>query len=41
VFARPSGDIEKVLNMHPKVTAEMLVEKYKQVLHIDEFPSDA
>lgn len=27
--------------MHPKPTAENLVEKYKNVLHIDEFPSDA
>lgn len=41
VFARPSGDIEKTLNMHPKPTAENLVEKYKQILHLDEFPSDA
>jgi len=41
VFARPSGDIEKTLNMHPKPTAENIVEKYKNILHIDEFPSDA
>jgi hypothetical protein len=41
VFARPSGDIEKVLNAHPKLTAEATVEKFKTVLHVDEFPSDA
>lgn len=41
VFARPSGDIEKTLNMHAKPSSEFLVEKYKTVLHVDEFPSDA
>ena len=41
VFARPSGgDIEKVLNMHPKASAATMIEKYKGTLHLDEFPSD-
>ncbi len=41
VFARPSGDIEKTLKMHPIPSPENLVERYKSVLHVDEFPSDA
>jgi sorting nexin-1/2 len=41
VFAWPSGDIEKTLNMHPKPTAESYVERFRNVLHVDEFPSDS
>jgi hypothetical protein len=40
LFARPSGDIEKMLNMLPKMTPSALVERYKVCLHIDEFPDD-
>lgn len=40
VFARPSGEVEKVLNMHPKPTAANMIERYKSQLHLDEFPSD-
>ena len=41
IFSRPSGDVEKMLNMLPKMTPEALVERYKLSLHIDEFPDEA
>jgi hypothetical protein len=40
LFARPSGDIEKMLNMLPRMTPSALVERYKTTLHIDEYPDD-
>jgi len=40
LFARPSGEIEKMLLMMPKPTPQSIVEKYKINLHIDEFPDD-
>ena len=40
IFSRPSGDIEKILAMLPKMTPSALVERYKSVLHIDEYPDD-
>lgn len=40
VFARPSGEVEKVLNMHPKPTPENIVDRFKTVLHVDEFPDE-
>lgn len=40
LFARPSGEIEKMLAMMPKPTPQSIVEKYKVHLHIDEFPDD-
>lgn len=40
LFARPSGDIEKMLNMIPRQTPSSLVERYKHNLHIDEYPDD-
>lgn len=40
IFSRPSGDIEKMLNMLPKMTPSALVERYKHSLHIDEFPDE-
>lgn len=36
-FARPSGDVEKVLNMQPKPTPEAMIEKYKSQLYVDEY----
>lgn len=39
-FSRPSGEIEKMLNMHPKPTPEIIVDRFKSVLHIDEFPDE-
>ena len=39
-FSRPSGEIEKMLNMHPKPTPEMIVDRFKACLHIDEFPDE-
>lgn len=40
LFARPSGEIEKMLAMMPKPTPESIVQKYKLNLHVDEFPDD-
>lgn len=40
IFSRPSGDVEKMLAMLPKMTPSALVERYKLVLHIDEFPDE-
>lgn len=40
LFARPSGEIEKMLAMMPRMTPSMLVERYKHSLHIDEFPDE-
>lgn len=40
LFARPSGEVEKMLAMLPKMTPSALVERYKLTLHIDEFPDD-
>lgn len=40
IFSRPSGDIEKMLAMLPKMTPQALVERYKTVLFIDEFPDE-
>lgn len=40
LFARPSGEIEKMLAMMPKMTPQALVERYKANLHIDEYPDE-
>ncbi len=40
IFARPPGEIEKMLNAQPKPTAGNLIEQYKVTLGVDEFPSD-
>ena len=40
IFARPPGEIEKMLNAQPKPSAAQLIETYKAQLHLDEFPSD-
>jgi hypothetical protein len=40
LFARPSGEVEKMLAMLPKMTPSALVERYKLTLHIDEFPDE-
>jgi len=39
-FSRPSGEIEKMLNMHPKPTPEIIVDRFKSVLYVDEFPDE-
>ena len=39
-FARPSGEIEKVLNMHPKPNPENIIERFKTKLFVDEFPDE-
>lgn len=39
-FSRPSGEVPKVLQMHPKPTPENIIERYKNQLHIDEFPDE-
>lgn len=40
LFARPSGEIEKMLAMMPKQSPLQLVERFKLQLNIDEFPDD-
>lgn len=40
LFARPSGDIEKMLNMMPKLTPDAIVQRFKHQLHVDEFPDE-
>jgi hypothetical protein len=40
LFARPSGEIEKMLSMMPKQTPEIVVDRFKVHLHVDEFPDD-
>lgn len=40
LFARPSGEIEKMLAMMPRITPDLIVERYKTALHVDEFPDD-
>ena len=40
-FSRPSGEVEKVLAMHPKPTPEIIIERYKTALFIDEFPDES
>ena len=39
-FTRPSGEIEKMLAMHPKPTPESIVDKFKTALFVDEFPDE-
>ena len=39
-FSRPSGEVPKVLAMHPKPTPENIIERYKTHLHIDEYPDE-
>lgn len=41
VFARPSGEVEKVLNMHPKPNPESMIERFKMKLFVDEFPDES
>lgn len=40
-FSRPNGEIEKLLNMHPKPTPENIIERFKMKLFVDEFPDDS
>jgi len=40
LFARPSGEIEKMLAMMPRLSPDAIVERFKHSLHIDEFPDD-
>ena len=40
LFARPSGEIEKMLAMMPRLSPEAIVERFKLHLHVDEFPDD-
>jgi len=40
LFARPSGEIEKMLSMMPKQTPDSVVDRFKVHLHVDEFPDD-
>lgn len=40
LFARPSGEIEKMLAMMPKLTPDAIVQRYKHALHVDEFPDE-
>jgi hypothetical protein len=40
LFARPSGEIEKMLLMLPRLGPEHIIERFKKHLHIDEFPDD-
>jgi len=40
LFARPSGEIEKMLAMMPKLTPDAIVQRYKHQLHIDEYPDE-
>jgi hypothetical protein len=40
LFARPSGDISKMLAMMPRLTPDAIVQRFKHSLHIDEFPDD-
>lgn len=40
LFARPSGEIEKMLAMMPRLNPDALVERFKHNLHVDEFPDE-
>lgn len=40
LFARPSGEIEKMLAMMPKLTPDAIVQRFKHSLHVDEFPDE-
>lgn len=40
-FSRPSGEVEKVLAMHPKPTPEAIIERFKTTLFIDEYPDES
>jgi hypothetical protein len=40
LFARPSGEIEKMLAMMPRLTPDAIVQRYKHGLNVDEFPDE-
>lgn len=40
-FSRPSGEVEKVLAMHPKPTPDLIIERFKTTLFIDEYPDES
>lgn len=40
LFARPSGEIEKMLAMMPRLSPDAIVQRYKHSLHTDEFPDE-